>query len=195
MMKGTQGQGGITMSIYTPTVLALCFISVLASAYTSKNKGTLMEYMVFIMSFSMTISLSLGFYFGMIFKGNLVSSILLSMLIGGGIGLLIGLRFHLYSALEGLFSGLMAGMMGAMTTEMLNMQQTHTVLLISILLAITFTLFCTIQFLSETFSGYTSRRFFFLLSIGIMILLTVFVTFPNFHPNGSSEHEQHMQHH
>lgn len=195
MMKGTKGQGGITMSMYTPIILALCFISVLASAYTSKNKGTLMEYMVFIMSFSMTISLSLGFYFGMIFKGSLVSSILLSMLIGGSIGLVIGLRFHLYSALEGLFSGFMAGMMGAMTTEMLNMQQTHTVLLISILLTITFTLFCTIQFLSETFSGYISHRFFFLLSIGIMILLTVFVTFPNFHSNGSSEHEQHMHHH
>jgi len=49
------------MSTYTLTILTLCCISVIVTTYISKSKGTLMEYMVFIMSFSMSIGLSIGF--------------------------------------------------------------------------------------------------------------------------------------
>ncbi|MGG0185264.1 hypothetical protein [Bacillus rhizoplanae] len=183
------------MSTYTLTTLTLCFILVIVAAYISKSKGTLMEYMVFAMSFSMSIGLSIGFYFGIIFKGDLLYSTLLSILISGIIGLLIGLRFHLYSALEGMFSGLMASMMGAMITEMLNAQQAHSILLISILLTIAITTSCIIQFLSETYSSYIHRRFLFLLSVSIGILLTVFITFPGHTSPNSSQHEQHIHKH
>lgn len=180
------------MYVYIPTVLALCFICVLATTYISKSTCTIMEYMVFIMSFSMSIGLSIGFYFGMIFKGDLLSSTMLSMLFSGVTGLLIGLRFHLYSALEGMFSGLMAGMMGAMFTEMLNLQEIHTLLLISILLTITITMSCIIQFLSEPFSTYIHHRFLLLLFVGAFFILIVFITFPQLYPNESLNHKQHM---
>ncbi len=193
-MKQTKGQGGITMSIYIPIILALCFICVLATTYISKSKGTLMEYMVFIMSFSMSIGLSIGFYFGMLFKGDLLSSTLCSILISSVGGLLIGLRFHIYSALEGMFSGLMAGMMGAMIAEMLNLQEVHTLQLIGILLTVTITTSCMIQFLSEAFSTYIHRRFVLLLLVGAILIFAVFITFPQFYPNESLHHNQVMHH-
>ncbi|MCP1123446.1 hypothetical protein NKR74_08925 [Bacillus sp. 3103sda1] len=179
------------MSNYTLTALTLCFISVIVTSFITKSKGTLMEYMVFIMSFSMSTGLSIGFYLGIILKGDLLYSTLLSMLISGIVGLLVGLSFHLYSALEGMFSGLMAGMMGAMVTEMLNAQQAHSILLISILLTIAITTSCIIQFLSKIFSSYIHRWFLFLLSVSIIILLTVFITFPD-HNSPSSQHNQHI---
>ncbi|WP_144551023.1 hypothetical protein [Bacillus mycoides] len=180
------------MFTYTLIILTLCFILVLLASYSSKSKGTLMEYMVFIMSFSMSIGLSIGFYFGILFKGDLLYSTLFSILISSIIGFLIGLRFHLYSALEGMFSGLMASMMGAMITEMLNAQQAHSILLISILLTITISTSCIIQFLSENFSFYIHRWFPLLLSIGIAIVLTVFVTFPKHTSSLPNKHEQHI---
>ncbi|HEK9100589.1 hypothetical protein KFD70_15670 [Bacillus pfraonensis] len=180
------------MSTYTLTTLTLCFILVLSTAYISKSKGTLMEYMVFIMSFSMSIGLSIGFYFGIIFKGDLLYSTLFSILISSIIGFLVGLRFHLYSALEGMFSGMMASMMGTMITEMLSAQQAHSILLISIMLTITITTSCIIQFLSEAFSSYIHRWFLLLLSIGTAIVLTVFVTFPEHTPSLPTKHEQHI---
>ncbi|WIY63575.1 hypothetical protein [Bacillus arachidis] len=183
------------MFTYTLTTLTLCFILVLVASYISKSKGTLMEYMVFIMSFSMSIGLSIGFYFGIIFKGDLLYSTLFSILISSSIGLLVGLRFHLYSALEGMFSGLMAGMMGAMITEMLSVQQAHSILLISILLTVTITTSCIIQFLSEAFYPYIHRWFLLLLSIGMVIVLTVFVTFPEYIPSLPTKHEKHIHNH
>lgn len=147
--------------------------------------------MVFIMSFSMSIGLSIGFYLGILFKGELLYSTLLAILISGCIGLLVGLRFHLYTALEEMFSGLMASMMGAMITEMLNAQQAHSILFISLLLSITITMSCIIQLLSETFTTYIHRRFLLLLSIGVVIILTVFITFPEHVPPTSSTEEQH----
>ncbi|MDH8001294.1 hypothetical protein [Bacillus cereus] len=183
------------MSTYTLTTLMLCCIAVVVAAYISKSKGTLMEYMVFIMSFSMSIGLSIGFYLGIIFQGELLYSTLFSILISGVIGLIVGLRFHLYSALEGMFSGLMAGMMGAMITEMLNAQQAHSILLISLMLTISITTSCIIQFLSETFSSYIHRWFLLLLSISLVIVLTVFITFPEHTPPSSSKHDQHMHKH
>ncbi|MES5894680.1 MULTISPECIES: hypothetical protein [Bacillus cereus group] len=180
------------MLAYTLTTLTLCCISIIIASYISKRKGTLMEYMVFIMSFSMSIGLSIGFYLGILFKGELLYSTLLAILISGFIGFLVGLRFHLYTALEGMFSGLMASMMGAMITEMLNAQQAHSILFISLLLTITITMSCMIQLLSETFPTYIHRRFLLLLSIGVVIVLTVFVTFPDHTPPPASEHDQHM---
>ncbi len=120
------------MFAYTLTTLTLCCTSILIASNISKRKGTLMEYMVFIMSFSMSIGLSIGFYLGILFKGELLYSTLLAILISGCIGFLVGLRFHLYTALEGMFSGVMASMMGAMITEMLNAQQAHSILFISL---------------------------------------------------------------
>ncbi len=184
------GQGGIMMFAYTLTALTLCCISIIITSYISKRKGTLMEYMVFIMSFSMCIGLSIGFYLGILFKGELLYSTLLAILISGFIGFLVGLRFHLYTALEGLFSGLMASMMGA--TEMLNAQQAHSILFISLLLTITITMSCIIQLLSETFSTFIQRRFLLLLSISVVIIVAVFVTFPDHTPPSSSGHDQHM---
>jgi hypothetical protein len=184
------------MSTYTLTILTLCCISVIVTTYISKSKGTLMEYMVFIMSFSMCIGLSIGFYLGIIFKGELLySTFACYFLISSIIGLLVGLRFHLYSALEGMFSGLMAGMMGAMITEMLNAQQAHSILRVSLLLTIAITTSCIIQFLSETFFSYIHRRFLLLLSISVVVVLTVFITFPELTPPSSSKHEQHMHEH
>ncbi len=55
------------MFAYTLTTLTLCCTSILITSYISKRKGTLMEYMVFIMSFSMSIGLSIGFYLGILF--------------------------------------------------------------------------------------------------------------------------------
>jgi hypothetical protein len=179
------------MATYTIITLALCFLTVLIAAYVTKNKGTLMEYMAFIMAFSMSIGLSVGFYLGILFKGGLLYSTLLAMLISGLIGLAIGIRFHLYTALEGLFSGLMAGMMGAMVTEMLNDTQAHHLLFISLLLTIVITTSCIVQFLSYSFSTFIERRFFFLLSISIVILVAVFATFPEIHvadPHHSHQH-------
>lgn len=186
------GQGGIMMFAYTLTALTLCCISILITSYISKRKGTLMEYMVFIMSFSMCIGLSIGFYLGILFKGELLYSTLLAILISGCIGFVVGLRFHLYTALEGMFSGLMASMMGAMITEMLNAQQAHSILFISLLLTITITMSCIIQLLSETFSTFIQRRFLLLLSISVVIIVSVFVTFPEHTPPHSSEHDQHI---
>ncbi|MGF2799345.1 hypothetical protein [Bacillus thuringiensis] len=183
------------MFAYTLTTLTLCCTSILITSYISKRKGTLMEYMVFIMSFSMSIGLSIGFYLGILFKGELLYSTLLAILISGFIGFLIGLRFHLYTALEGMFSGLMASMMGAMITEMLNAQQAHSILFISLLLTITITMSCIIQILSETFSTFIERRFLLLLSISVVIVLTVFVTFPDHTLPFPSEHEQPIHKH
>lgn len=180
------------MSTYTLTTLTLCFISVIVAAYMSKSKGTLMEYMVFVMSFSMSIGLSIGFYFGVIFKGDLLYSTLLSILISIIIGFLVGIRFHLYSALEGMLSGLMSGMMGAMITEMLNAEQAHNILLISILFTITITTSCILQFLSHTFSSYIHHRFLLLLSVSIGILFTVFISFPDYTSLNSRQHNQHI---
>ena len=180
------------MSTYTLTILTLCCISVIVTTYISKSKGTLMEYMVFIMSFSMCIGLSIGFYLGIIFKGELLYSTLLAILISSIIGLLVGLRFHLYSALEGMFSGLMAGMMGAMITEMLNAQQAHSILFISLLLTITITMSCVIQLLSENFSTFIQQRFLSLLSISVVIIVAVFATFPDHTPSPTSGHDQHI---
>ncbi|OOR54730.1 hypothetical protein BGP34_26625 [Bacillus mycoides] len=176
------------MFAYTLTALTLCCISILITSYISKRKGTLMEYMVFIMSFSMCI----GFYLGILFKGELLYSTLLAILISSCIGFLVGLRFHLFTALEGMFSGLMASMMGAMITEMLNAQQAHSILFISLLLTITITMSCIIQLLSETFSTFIQRRFLLLLSISVLIIVAVFVTFPDHTPPSSSGHDQHM---
>lgn len=182
------------MFTYTLIALTLCCISILITSYISKPKGTLMEYMVFIMSFSMCISLSIGFYLGILFKGELLYSTLLAISISGCIGFLVGLRFHLYTALEGMFSGLMASMMGAMITEMLNAQQAHSILFISLLLTITITMSCMIQFLSESFSAVIHRRFLLLLSISVVIIVSVFITFPEYTPPTSLEleHEQHI---
>lgn len=179
------------MFFYTLTALTLCCISILITSYISKRNGTLMEYMVFIMSFSMSTGLSIGFYLGILFKGELLYSTLLAILISSCIGFLVGLRFHLFTALEGMFSGLMASMMGAMITEMLNAQQAHSILFISLLLTITITMSCMIQFLSENFSAVIQRRFPLLLSIGVVIILTIFVTFPEHIPPTSSTEEQH----
>lgn len=46
----------------------------------------------------------------------------------------------------------MASMMGAMITEMLNAQQAHSILFISLLFTITITMSFIIQILSERFS-------------------------------------------
>lgn len=81
--------------------------------------------------------------------------------------------------------------MGAMITEMLNAQQAHSILFISLLLSITITMSCIIQLLSETFTTYIHRRFLLLLSIGVVIILTVFITFPEHVPPTSSTEEQH----
>ncbi|HDR7544054.1 MULTISPECIES: hypothetical protein [Bacillus] len=178
------------MFAYTLTTLTLCCTSILIISYISKRKGTLMEYMVFIMSFSMSIGLSIGFYLGILFKGELLYSTLLAILISGFIGFLIGLRFHLYTALEGMFSGLMASMMGAMITEMLNAQQAHSILFISLLLTITITMSCVIQLLSENFSTFIQQRFLLLLSISVVIIVAVFATFPDHTP--SPGHNQHI---
>ncbi|MEW9134439.1 hypothetical protein ACQGSH_02050 [Bacillus wiedmannii] len=180
------------MFAYTLTALTLCCISILITSYISKLKGTLMEYMVFIMSFSMSTGLSIGFYLGILFKGELLYSTLLAILISSCIGFLVGLRFHLFTALEGMFSGLMASMMGAMITEMLNAQQAHSILFISLLLTITMS--CMIQLLSETFSTFIQRRFLLLLSISVVIIVAVFVTFPDHTPPPSSGHDQHIIH-
>lgn len=153
------GQGGIMMFAYTLTTLMLCCISIIITSYISKRSGTLMEYMVFIMSFSMSIGLSIGFYLGILFKGELLYFTLLAILISGCIGFLVGLRFHLYTALEGMFSGVMASMMGAMITEMLNAQQAHSILFISLLFTITITMSFIIQILSERFSTVIHRCF------------------------------------
>lgn len=182
------GQGGIMMFAYTLTALTLCCISIIITSYISKRKGTLMEYMVFIMSFSMSI----GFYLGILLKGELLYSTLLAILISGFIGFLVGLRFHLYTALEGMFSGLMASMMGAMITEMLNAQQAHSILFISLLLTITITMSCMIQLLSDTFSTFIQRRFLLLLSISVVIIVAVFVTFPDYTPPPSPGHDRHI---
>ncbi|AZJ20056.1 hypothetical protein CT694_10240 [Bacillus wiedmannii bv. thuringiensis] len=183
------------MFAYTSTTLTLCCISILITSYISKRNGTLMEYMVFIMFFSMSMGLSIGFYLGILFKGELLYSTLLAILISGCIGFLVGLRFHLFTALEGMFSGLMASMMGAMITEMLNAQQAHSILFISLLLTITITMSCIIQLLSETFSTFIERRFLLLLSISVVIVLTVFVTFPDHTLPLPSEHEQPIHKH
>lgn len=180
------------MFTYTLTALILCFISIFITSYVSKRRGTLMEYMVFIMSFSMSLGLSIGFYLGILFKGELLYSTLLAISISGCIGFLVGLRFHLYTALEGMFSGFMASMMGAMITEMLNAQQAHSILFISLLLTITITMSCMIQLLSETFSTFIHRRFLLLLSISVVIIVSVFITFPDYTPSTSLEHEQHI---
>lgn len=180
------------MFAYTLTTLTLCCTSILITSYISKRKGTLMEYMVFIMSFSMSIGLSIGFYLGVLFKGELLYSTLLAILISGFIGFLIGLRFHLYTALEGMFSGLMASMMGAMITEMLNAQQAHSILFISLLLTITITMSCVIQLLSENFSTFIQQRFLLLLSISVVIIVAVFATFPDHTPSPTSGHDQHI---
>lgn len=74
------------MFAYTLTTLTLCCTSILIVSNISKRKGTLMEYMVFIMSFSMSIGLSIGFYLGILFKGELLYSTLLAILISGFIG-------------------------------------------------------------------------------------------------------------
>ena len=58
------------MFAYTLTALTLCCISIIITSYISKRNGTLMEYMVFIMSFSMSIGLSIGFYLGILLKEN-----------------------------------------------------------------------------------------------------------------------------
>ncbi|AJH04840.1 putative membrane protein [Bacillus thuringiensis HD1002] len=71
------------MFAYTLTTLTLCCTSILIASNISKRKGTLMEYMVFIMSFSMSIGLSIGFYLGILFKGELLYSTLLAILISG----------------------------------------------------------------------------------------------------------------
>ncbi|PEG10647.1 hypothetical protein CN676_06245 [Bacillus wiedmannii] len=180
------------MFAYTATTLTLCCISILITSYISKRNGTLMEYMVFIMSFSMSIGLSIGFYLGILFKGELLYSTLLAILISSCIGFLVGLRFHLFTALEGMFSGLMASMMGAMITEMLNAQQAHSILFISLLLSITITMSCMIQLLSDTFSTFIQRRFLLLLSISAAIIVAVFVTFPDHTPPPSPGHDQHI---
>ncbi len=186
------GQGGIMMFAYTLTALMLCCISIIITSYISKRSGTLMEYMVFIMSFSMSIGLSIGFYLGILFKGELLYSTLLAILISGCIGFLVGLRFHLYTALEGMFSGVMASMMGAMITEMLNAQQAHSILFISLLFTITITMSFIIQILSEKFSTVIHRCFLLLLSISVVIIVSVFITFPDFTPSTSHEYKQHM---
>ncbi|MED0824920.1 hypothetical protein [Bacillus pacificus] len=67
------------MFAYTLTALTLCCISIIITSYISKRNGTLMEYMVFIMSFSMSIGLSIGFYLGILFKGELLYSTLLAI--------------------------------------------------------------------------------------------------------------------
>ena len=177
---------------YPLTAFTLCFISILITSYISKRNRTLIEYMVFIMSFSMSLGLSIGFYLGILFKGELLYSTFLAILISGCIGFLVGLRFHLYTALEGMFSGLMASMMGAMITEMLNAQQAHSILFISLLLTITITMSCMIQLLSETFSAFIQRRFLLLLSISVVIIVAVFMTFPDHTPPPSPGHDQHI---
>ncbi len=74
------------MFAYTLTTLTLCCTSILITSNISKRKGTLMEYMVFIMSFSMSIGLSIGFYLGILFKEELLYSTLLAISISGFIG-------------------------------------------------------------------------------------------------------------
>ncbi|MGV2488105.1 UNVERIFIED_CONTAM: hypothetical protein FOS07_29995, partial [Bacillus mycoides] len=51
---------------------------------------------------------------------------------------------------------------------------------------------CIIQLLSETFSTFIQRRFLLLLSISVLIIVAVFVTFPDHTPPSSSGHDQHM---
>ncbi|MFO6689416.1 hypothetical protein ACJTAS_01420, partial [Bacillus cereus] len=90
------------------------------------------------------------------------------------------------------FSGLMASMMGAMITEMLNAQQAHSILFISLLLTITITMSCVIQLLSENFSTFIQQRFLLLLSISVVIIVAVFTTFPDHTPAPSPGHNQHI---
>lgn len=146
------------MFAYTLTTLTLCCTSILITSNISKRKGTLMEYMVFIMSFSMSIGLSIGFIQAFSLRG--ITIFYFTCYFNQWFyRFLVGLRFHLYTALEGMFSGLMASMMGAMITEMLNAQQAHSILFISLLLTITITMSCVIQLLSENFSTFIQRRF------------------------------------
>ena len=49
------------MFAYTLTTLTLCCTSILITSIFLNVSGTLMEYMVFIMSFSTSIGLSIGF--------------------------------------------------------------------------------------------------------------------------------------
>ena len=100
----------------------------------------------------------------------------------------MGLRFHLYTALEGMFSGLMASMMGAMITEMLNAQQAHSILFISLLLTITITMSCVIQLLSENFSTFIQQRFCYYFQCSNY--RCVFATFPDHTP--APGHNQHI---
>lgn len=49
-----------------------------------------------------------------------------------------------------------------------------------------------VQLLSETFSTFIQQRFLLLLSISVIIIFAVFVTFPDHTPPPSIGHDQHI---
>ena len=128
------------MFAYTLTALTLCCISIIITSYISKRKGTLMEYMVFIMSFSMCIGLSIGFYLGILFKGELLYSTLLAILISGLYRFFSRSTFSPIYCFRRNVLWINGKYDGAMITEMLNAQQAHSILFISLLLTITITM-------------------------------------------------------
>lgn len=144
------------------------------------------------MAYSMSIGLTLGFYFGAFYKEDLLIATLLSILFGGIAGLLIGTKLHFHLMIEGLFSGLMAGMMGAMLTTMLSLKQAQFLIMIGVLLTVGITILCILQFLSETLN---ERSFNFIMLLGCVILLMVFIKFPDEiikeNKNATNQHEQH----
>ncbi|MGG1573493.1 hypothetical protein [Fictibacillus sp. NRS-1165] len=73
----------------------------------------------------------------------------------------------------------MAGMMGAMLSAMLPTDKAHIFILISVLLTVGFALFCTVQFLSDSFMKVIEKNVYPCMIIGCVALFIVFVTFPS----------------
>jgi uncharacterized cupredoxin-like copper-binding protein len=180
------------MSGYILGLLIICTSLVFVSSFFYKNKDSSMNNMVYVMAYSMSIGLTLGFYFGAFYKEDLLIATLLSILFGGIAGLLIGTKLHFHLMIEGLFSGLMAGMMGAMLTTMLSVKQAQFLIIIGVLLTVGITILCILQFLSETLN---ERSYNVIMLLGCVILLMVFIKFPNEiikeNKNASNQHEQH----
>lgn len=179
------------MFAYTLTTLTLCCTSILIASNISKRKGTLMEYMVFIMSFSMSIGLSIGFTQAFSLRG--ITIFYFTCYFNQWL-----YRLFSWSTFSSIYCFRRNVLWGNGKYDGSNDYRNAKCATSS-----QYTVYQPFIYYNDYYVIYNSnfiRKVFYcdppmlllLLSISIVIIVSVFITFPDFTPSTSHEYEQHM---
>ncbi|MDV2582967.1 hypothetical protein [Alkalibacillus haloalkaliphilus] len=168
--------------VYTFFIIFLNILVVFYALHQNKDRTFSMAMMVLIMVISMTFGFVYGFLFGMIFEYSLLVSTLISCGLAALTGVIMGMFSDGLAQLEGTFTGIMAAMMGAMLVVMLPLPERLFILLIGLLLLTGTSMFMMTALIKKNNSHFKSKHELILLGVTCVVILLIFINFPNEKP-------------